>query len=112
MTVHRVTSQVRLKAFTDLAGAVIMVDALPTQSDTAQAITGRPCSRRLTCILLSPITLAGIRTYKPRAEGRILTRDALHEGHSSTGNGDGNVTWRWYKMKVQSRSCTAGIGTR
>jgi predicted transposase YbfD/YdcC len=30
-----------LKAFTDLAGAVIMVDALHTQSDTAQAITGR-----------------------------------------------------------------------
>jgi len=30
-----------LKAFTDLAGAVITVDALHTQSDTAQAITGR-----------------------------------------------------------------------
>ena len=29
------------KAFTDLAGAVITVDALHTQSDTAQAITGR-----------------------------------------------------------------------
>jgi hypothetical protein len=30
-----------LKAFTDLAGAVITVGALHTQSDTAQAITGR-----------------------------------------------------------------------
>jgi hypothetical protein len=30
-----------LTAFTDLAGAVITVDALHTQSDTAQAITGR-----------------------------------------------------------------------
>jgi predicted transposase YbfD/YdcC len=30
-----------LKTFTDLAGAVITVDALHTQSDTAQAITGR-----------------------------------------------------------------------
>jgi hypothetical protein len=31
----------QLKAFTDLAGAVITVDALHTQSDTAQAIAGR-----------------------------------------------------------------------
>jgi hypothetical protein len=30
-----------LKAFTDLAGAVITADALHTQGDTAQAITGR-----------------------------------------------------------------------
>jgi hypothetical protein len=30
-----------LKAFTDLAGAVITIDALHTQSDTAQVITGR-----------------------------------------------------------------------
>ncbi|WP_328939906.1 ISAs1 family transposase [Streptomyces tauricus] len=30
-----------LKAFTDQAGAVITVDALHTQSDTAQAITSR-----------------------------------------------------------------------
>jgi predicted transposase YbfD/YdcC len=30
-----------LKAFTDLAGAVITIDAMHTQSDTAQVITGR-----------------------------------------------------------------------
>jgi len=30
-----------LKAFTDLAGAVITIDAMHTQGDTAQAITGR-----------------------------------------------------------------------
>jgi hypothetical protein len=30
-----------LKAFTDLAGAVITIDALHTQHDTAQVITGR-----------------------------------------------------------------------
>jgi hypothetical protein len=30
-----------LNAFTDLAGAVITIDALHTQSDTAQVITGR-----------------------------------------------------------------------
>ena len=30
-----------LKAFTSLAGAVITIDALHTQSDTAQVITGR-----------------------------------------------------------------------
>jgi hypothetical protein len=35
------SSRELLKAFTDLAGAVITVDALHTQSDTAQAITGR-----------------------------------------------------------------------
>ena len=29
-----------LKAFTDLAGAVITIDAMHTQSDTAQVITG------------------------------------------------------------------------
>jgi hypothetical protein len=28
-----------------------------------------PCSRSLTCIILSPIALAGMRTYKPRGEG-------------------------------------------
>jgi hypothetical protein len=70
-----------------------------------------PDSRSLTCIILSPIAPAGMRTYKPRGEGlnsyppTHFTRD-----HSSAGNGDGNVPWRWYNMKVQSRSCTAGIG--
>jgi hypothetical protein len=70
-----------------------------------------PCSRSLTCILLSPIALASMRTYQPRGEGlnshppTNSTRD-----HSSTGNGDGNVTWSWHNTKVQSRSCTTGIG--
>jgi DDE_Tnp_1-associated/Transposase DDE domain len=37
-----------LKAFTDLAGAVVTVGALHTQSDTAQAITGRHADYVLT----------------------------------------------------------------
>jgi hypothetical protein len=60
------------------------------QSDTAQAITGRPCSRSLTCIILSPITLGGLRTYKPlRRRAEFLPADTLYEGPFIHGE------WRW-----------------
>ena len=37
-----------LKAFTELAGAVVTAGAQPTQSDTAQAITGRHAGYMMT----------------------------------------------------------------
>jgi hypothetical protein len=78
---------------------------------SAETTLPRSRSRSLTCIILSLIALASMRTYKPRGEG-LNSYPPAHStrGHSSTGNGDGGVTWRWYNMKVQSRSCTAGIG--
>ena len=47
-----------LKAFTDLAGAVITIDAMHTQSDTAQVITGRGADYVMTVKGNMP-TLAG-----------------------------------------------------
>jgi len=51
-----------LKAFTDLAGAVITIDAMHTQSDTAQVITGRGADYVMTSVIWS---LWGSRTRPP-----------------------------------------------
>ena len=51
-----------LKAFTDLAGAVITIDAMHTQGDTAQAITGRGADYVMTSVIWS---LWGSRTRPP-----------------------------------------------
>jgi hypothetical protein len=42
-----------LKAFTDLAGAVLTIDAMHTQSDTAQVILGRGADYVMTVIISS-----------------------------------------------------------
>ena len=51
-----------LKAFASLAGAVITIDAMHTQSDTAQVITGRGADYVMTSVIWS---LWGSRTRPP-----------------------------------------------
>jgi hypothetical protein len=64
--------------FTVAPGTAVL---MPSSTETTL-----PCSRSLTCIILSPIALASMRTYKPQGDGlssyppAYSTRD-----HSSTG---------------------------
>jgi predicted transposase YbfD/YdcC len=67
-----------LKAFTDLAGAVITVDALHTQSDTAQAITGRHADYVMTVKANMPTLY---RQLKKLPWAAIPATSAVSTGH-------------------------------
>jgi hypothetical protein len=67
-----------LKAFTDLAGAVITVGALHTQSDTAQAITGRRAGYVMTVKASMPTLVQALKKLPWTA---IPATSAVSTGH-------------------------------
>src|SRR5579862_6557628 len=67
-----------LKAFTDLAGAVITIDAMHTQGDTAQAITGRGADYVMTVKGNMPTLY---RQLKKLPWARIPATSPVSKGH-------------------------------